>query len=83
MLHTCVEGYKSRRLRAAVSSVRNILRDNCGNAATLGLEDEIRQLKPGYTADLVVVNPASQPSAERLETCNDITEELFALMMLV
>ena len=84
MLHTCVEGYKVARAQGQrFHPLEAFYAITAGNAATLGLEDEIGQLKPGYTADLVVVNPAKPtPLAERLETCNDITEELFALMML-
>ena len=84
MLHTCVEGYKVAQAQGQrFHPLEAFYAITAGNAATLGLEDEIGQLKPGYTADLVVVNPAKPtPLAERLETCNDITEELFALMML-
>jgi guanine deaminase len=84
MLHTCVEGYKVAQAQGQqFHPLEAFYAITAGNAATLGLGDELGQLKPGYTADLVVVDPAKpNPLAERLETCNDLTEELFALMML-
>ena len=84
MLHTCVEAYKVAQAQGQrFHPFEAFYAITAGNASTLGLADEIGQLKSGLSADLVVFDP-TKPSqlAGRLETCVDLTEELFAIMML-
>ena len=84
MLHTCAEGYKVGQLGGyQMHPTEAFYAITAGNAKSLGLDHEIGQLKPGYIADLVVLNP-SKPAclAERFQACEDMAEALFALMML-
>ena len=84
MLHTCVEAYKVAQAQGQrFHPFEAFYAITAGNASTLGLADEIGQLKSGLSADLVVFDP-TKPSqlAGRLGTCVDLTEELFAIMML-
>ena len=54
-----------------------------GNAATLGLQDQIGTLQAGSEADIVVLNSAATPAmalrAERVET---LAEELFLMQIM-
>lgn len=84
MLHTCAEGYKVAQLGGyRLHPSEALYAITAGNAKSLGLDKEIGQLRPGFMADLVVLNPAKPIAlADRWDRCNDTTEELFALMML-
>ena len=54
-----------------------------GNAAALGLENEIGTIAPGAFADLVVLDARATPAmAHRMEVARDLEEELFVLMTL-
>jgi guanine deaminase len=84
MLRTAAEAYKVMQLRGqnlpALAAFDLMTR---GNAAALGLEDEIGSIKPGAFADLVVLDARATPAmAHRMETIRDLEEELFVLMTL-
>ncbi len=84
MLHTCAEGYKVAQLQGKrFHPLQAFYLITAGNARTLGLEAEVGRLESGLMADLVVLNPTKPAElAERFHSCRDLTEELFALMML-
>ncbi len=85
MLRTAGEGYKVLQLNhqnlPALAAFDWMTR---GNAAALGLENEIGVLEPGRWADLVVLDPRATPAmAHRMATVDgDLEEELFILMTL-
>jgi guanine deaminase len=84
MLRTAAEAYKVMQLRgqnlAALAAFDLMTR---GNAAALGIENEIGAVTPGAFADLVVLDARSTPAmAHRMETVRDLEEELFVLMTL-
>ena len=84
MLYTCAEGYKVGQARGhQMHPTEAFYAITAGNAKSLGLADDIGQLRPGYSADLVVLNPSKpQRLAERYATCDELTDALFAFMML-
>jgi guanine deaminase len=54
-----------------------------GNAAALGMENEIGSIAPGAFADLVVLDARATPAmAHRMETARSLEEKLFVLMTL-
>jgi guanine deaminase len=82
MLRTAAEAYKVMQLRGqnlpALAAFDLMTR---GNAAALGLENEIGTITPGAFADLVVLDARSTPAmAHRMETVRSLEEELFVLM---
>jgi guanine deaminase len=82
MLRTAAEAYKVMQLRGqnlpALAAFDLMTR---GNAAALGLENEIGTITPGAFADLVVLDARSTPAmAHRMETVRTLEEELFVLM---
>jgi guanine deaminase len=84
MLRTAAEAYKVMQLRGqnlpALAAFDLMTR---GNAAALGIENEIGTITPGAFADLVVLDARSTPAmAHRMETVRDLEEELFVLMTL-
>ena len=84
MLYTCAEGYKVGQARGhQMHPTEAFYSITAGNAKSLGLADEIGQLRSGYSADLVVLNP-SRPKllAERFAICQELNDALFAFMML-
>jgi guanine deaminase len=84
MLRTAAEAYKVMQLRGqnlpALAAFDLMTR---GNAAALGIDNEIGAITPGAFADLVVLDARSTPAmAHRMETVRDLEEELFVLMTL-
>jgi guanine deaminase len=84
MLRTAAEAYKVIQLQGqnlpALSAFDLMTR---GNAAALGLENEIGSLTEGAFADLVVLDARATPAmAHRMEVARDLEEELFVLMTL-
>jgi len=84
MLRTAAEAYKVMQLKGqnlpALCAFDLMTR---GNAAALGLENEIGGIVPGAFADLVVLDARATPAmAHRMETVRDLEEELFVLMTL-
>jgi guanine deaminase len=82
MLRTAAEAYKVMQLRGqnlpALAAFDLMTR---GNAAALGLENEIGTITPGAFADLVVLDARATPAmAHRMETVRTLEEELFLLM---
>ncbi len=84
MLQTLNEGYKILQLqRQHMHAFRAYYWITRGNAATLGLQDQIGTLQAGSEADIVVLNSAATPAmalrAERVET---LAEELFLMQIM-
>ncbi len=84
MLRTAAEAYKVMQLQGqnlpALAAFDLMTR---GNAAALGLENEIGSIVPGAFADLVVLDARATPAmAHRMEVARDLEEELFVLMTL-
>src|SRR5271156_5510142 len=84
MLRTAAEAYKVMQLRGqnlpALAAFDLMTR---GNAAALGMENEIGSIAPGAFADLVVLDARATPAmAHRMETARSLEEELFVLMTL-
>jgi guanine deaminase len=82
MLRTAAEAYKVMQLNgqnlAALAAFDLMTR---GNAAALGLENEIGTIVPGAYADLVVLDARATPAmAHRMATARTLEEELFVLM---
>ena len=83
MLRTAAEAYKvlqlGRQNWPALHAFYTLTR---GNAEALSLGDRIGSLKPGYEADLVVLDSAATPAmAHRVAAIRDnLVEELFALL---
>ncbi len=84
MLRTAAEAYKVMQLLGqklpALAAFDLMTR---GNAAALGLDNEIGTIAPGAFADLVVLDArATQAMAHRMEVVRDLEDELFVLMTL-
>jgi guanine deaminase len=84
MLRTAAEAYKVMQLNGqnlpALAAFDLMTR---GNAAALGLENEIGTITPGAYADLVALDARATPAmAHRMETARTLEEELFVLMTL-
>jgi guanine deaminase len=82
MLRTAAEAYKVMQLQGqnlpALAAFDLMTR---GNAAALGLENEIGTIAPGSFADLVVLDARATPAmAHRMAVARDLEEELFVLM---
>ena len=84
MLRTAAEIYKTEQLQHRSLSVHRAFHwITRGNAEALGLEEEIGSLLPGRYADLVVLDSRATPAlAHRMEHCESLEEELFALLTL-
>jgi guanine deaminase len=82
MLRTAAEAYKVMQLQGqnlpALAAFDLMTR---GNAAALGLDNEIGSIVPGAFADLIVLDARATPAmAHRMEVARDLEEELFVLM---
>jgi guanine deaminase len=84
MLRTAAEAYKVMQLQGqnlpALAGFDLMTR---GNAAALGLENEIGTIARGAFADLVVLDARPTPAmAHRMEVARNLEDELFVLMTL-
>ncbi len=79
MLTTLGEAYKIMQLQQQkLHAFDGFYRITLGNAITLGLDDCLGKLEPGYEADFVVLNNAPTTISEyRNSLCSDLAEELF------
>ncbi|MDJ1157064.1 guanine deaminase [Chelatococcus sp. SYSU_G07232] len=85
MLRTAGEAYKVLQLNGrSFSALEAFHQMTAGNAAALGLADEVGTLAPGRYADLVVLDARATPAmANRMQRIDgDLEEELFLLMTL-
>jgi guanine deaminase len=84
MLATMAEAYKVAMLRGVrLTALRLFDMATRGNAALLGLSDEIGTLEPGAYADITVLDPEATPVlASRQPLSRSLEDVLFALMML-
>lgn len=84
MLKTLADGYKVAQLQGAqLSPLKSFYLATLGNARALKLDDKIGAFKEGNEADLVVLDVKSNPLLTlRSEQADNLTERLFALIML-
>ena len=84
MLHTLGEAYKVAMLRGRTPTAHALFHlATRGNAAHLGLDEEIGTLEPGRWADVVVLDPTTTPVLEaRHALSRNLEDTLFALMIL-
>ena len=84
MLATIGEAHKVAMLKGrSFGPLAGFHMATLGNAALLGLAEEIGSLDPGKWADLVVLDPLATPvMAARHELSESVEDTLFALMML-
>jgi guanine deaminase len=82
MLRTMDEGYKVLQLRGQrLTPLRSFYHMTLGNARAMSLDGQIGALKPGNTADIVVLNSRATPQmALRMETVDFLIAELFLLL---
>ena len=84
ILQTLGDAYKVVQLRKEqMSPMKGIYLATLGGARTLGLSDKIGNFLPGKEADFVCLDKGATPLLEmRIEKCEDIWAEIFALSML-
>ncbi len=84
MLRTMSEAYKVLQLnRQTLSSFRALFLTTLGAAEALYMDDRIGNFAIGKEADFITLNYDSTPLMQRrLEHTQELTEELFVLMML-
>lgn len=84
LLRTMAEGYKVLQLQGqSWHPLEAFYLATLGNARALHIDRHVGSLEPGKEADLVVLEPRRLPLlAERLTSCETLTERLFALMTL-
>jgi guanine deaminase len=84
MLSTMAEAYKVAMLQGSkLTAVELFCMSTRGNAALLGLADEIGSLDQGCFADIIVLDPQATPVlASRHELSGSLEDMLFALMIL-
>lgn len=82
MLTTAAEAYKVLALSGqTLTAFEAFHMMTAGNAAALGLEDEIGRIEPGYEADFVVLDTRATPALRRrMARAKTLSEELFVLM---
>lgn len=83
MLQTMSEAYKMAHLRGiSVTAAQSYYLATLGSAQTLGIDDRVGKLQPGYAADIAVLDPRATPLLElRADVAESIDELLFALMI--
>jgi guanine deaminase len=84
MLRTLSEAWKVAQLQGQyLSPLRAFYLATRGGATALGLDHRIGSLEAGLEADLIIIDPAATPLAERRDrACQSLAERLFVLMML-
>jgi guanine deaminase len=84
MLATMAEAYKVAMLRGVrLTALELFDMATRGNAALLGLSDEMGTLRPGTYADITVLDPEATPVlASRQQLSRSLEDMLFSLMML-
>ena len=84
MLRTAAEGYKVLQLNGqSWPAAQAFYQMTLGNARALSLEHAIGSIEAGKDADLVVLDSRATPAmAHRMETVDDLDEELFVLVTL-
>jgi len=84
MLHTMAAAYEIAQLRGRALHPGELLwRATGGSAAALRLSGTIGQLKPGFEADLTVLDLASTPAiAQRATRADTIWEAVFPTIMI-
>ncbi len=84
MLRTMAAAYEIGQLRDTPLHAAQLLwLATAGSARALHMETQIGNLKPGYEADLIVLDLASTPAiAQRTGRAKDIWEALFATIMM-
>ena len=84
MLKTLADGYRVCQLKGQSWHPFDAFHAiTLGNAITLGVDDRIGRLAPGFEADVVVLEPSANPAlARRLTQADTLAERLFAYMML-
>ena len=84
MLRTLAEAYKVLQLKGqGLSPEQAFYLATLGGARSLYLDDRIGNFEPGKEADFVVLDPSATPLiARRLAKAENLSERLFALMML-
>ncbi len=84
LLRTMSDAYKMLHLQdQALPPMRALYLATLGAAEALYLDDRIGNFVPGKEADFVVLDPAATNiTKRRAEIANDISEQLFALMIL-
>ncbi|HVV94281.1 MAG TPA: guanine deaminase [Hyphomicrobiales bacterium] len=84
MLRTAGEAYKVLQLQnMSLSALEAFDLMTRGNAAALGLDNEIGTLETGRAADLVVLDARATPAmAHRMDAAGSLEDELFVLMTL-
>jgi guanine deaminase len=83
-LRVLSEAYKVLQLQGqTLAPLQALYLLTLGSARALYLDDKIGSFATGKEADFVVLDPAATPLlARRMKTAGDITEKLFALIML-
>lgn len=84
MLRTMAAAYEVAQLNGFACHPAELLwLATTGSANTLGMGDHIGALKPGYDADLIVLDLASTPAiAQRNAQASDIWESVFPTIMM-
>lgn len=84
MLHTLGEAFKVAMLRGQTLTSHDLFHlATRGNAAHLGLDEEIGTIEPGRWADVVVLDPTATPVLQARHALSEsLDEKLFALAIL-
>nr|WP_294917173.1 guanine deaminase [uncultured Neokomagataea sp.] len=84
LLQVLSDSYKvAQGLNTSLHPAQGLWLATVGGAEALGLDHQIGNITPGHFADLCVLNPAATPLGRiRTENANNLSDILFALMML-